>query len=214
MSFWPSRFFLLKIAFVVLLHSINLNFVNFRALSSFCLQPSPIFWRCVCKTVHTCQPDTDRSQMTEIFPIDDAHALTGNGRRACTTQSLTDVSRLDITLVSPILPHSVKKKRHLVRMLLPIHEQVWKNPLAGNEEAHHWGQLVNVIIIESSYNKSTSTVMCEIPITFKWFQTTVRVCHSRISSPALIDIFLEQINTNSLEGFIGILLQSEGGNNL
>ena len=44
--------------------------------------------------VHTCQPD--RSQMTEIFPIDDARALTGNGRRACTAHSLTAVAHLDL----------------------------------------------------------------------------------------------------------------------
>ena len=35
---------------------------------------------------HTCQ--LGRSQMTETFPIDDARALTGNGRRACTSQIL------------------------------------------------------------------------------------------------------------------------------
>ena len=34
--------------------------------------------------LHTCQPD--RSQMTEIFPIDNARALTWNGRRACTAK--------------------------------------------------------------------------------------------------------------------------------
>ena len=30
--------------------------------------------------------------MTEIFPINDANALTGNGRRACSTQSVTVVT--------------------------------------------------------------------------------------------------------------------------
>ena len=73
---------------------------------------------------HTCQPD--RSQMTEIFPIDNARALTWNGRRACTATapSLTAVAHLDITLVSPILSQCVTNRRHSVKMLLPIHEQV------------------------------------------------------------------------------------------
>ena len=44
--------------------------------------------------MHTCQPD--RSQMTEIFPIDNARALTWNVRRACTAHSLTAVAHLDI----------------------------------------------------------------------------------------------------------------------
>ena len=41
--------------------------------------------------------------MTEIFPIGDAHSLTGNGRRACTTQSVTAVAHLNITLVPHIM---------------------------------------------------------------------------------------------------------------
>ena len=55
---------------------------------------------------HTCQPG--RGQMTEIFPIGGAHALTGNGRRACTTQSVTAVAHLNIILVSHIMPHRGK----------------------------------------------------------------------------------------------------------
>ena len=55
--------------------------------------------------------------MTEIFPIDNARALTWNGRRACTAQSLTAVAHLDITLVLPILPQCVTNKRHLGQML-------------------------------------------------------------------------------------------------
>ena len=67
--------------------------------------------------------------MTEIFPIDNTRALTWNGRRACTAQSLTAIAHLDITLMSPILSQCVTNKKQLVKMLLPIHEQVWKNPL-------------------------------------------------------------------------------------
>ena len=57
------------------------------------------------------------------FPIDDARVPTGNGRHACTAQSLTAFAHVDITLVSPILSRSVTNKRHLVKKLLPIHEQ-------------------------------------------------------------------------------------------
>ena len=71
---------------------------------------------------HTCQPD--RSQMTGTFPIDDARALTGNGRRACTAQTLTAVAHQDITLVPAILSHSVTNRRHSVKIALPIHEHV------------------------------------------------------------------------------------------
>ena len=53
----------------------------------------------------------DRSQMTETFPIDDARALTGNGRRACTARSHTAVA-------SHILLHSVANKRYLVKITL------------------------------------------------------------------------------------------------
>ena len=49
--------------------------------------------------------------MTEIVPIDNARALTWNGRRACTAQSLTAVEHLDITLVSPTLSQCVTNKR-------------------------------------------------------------------------------------------------------
>ena len=45
--------------------------------------------------MHTCQPG--RGQMTEIFPIGDAHALTGNA------QSVTAVAHLNISLVSHIM---------------------------------------------------------------------------------------------------------------
>ena len=41
--------------------------------------------------------------MREIFPIGDAQALTGNGRRAPTTQSVTAVAHLNISLVSHIM---------------------------------------------------------------------------------------------------------------
>ena len=55
---------------------------------------------------HTCQPG--RGQMTEIFPIGDAHSLTGSGRRACTTQSVTAVAHLNISLLSHIISHRGK----------------------------------------------------------------------------------------------------------
>ena len=59
--------------------------------------------------------------MTETFPIADARALTGNGRRACTEQILTAVAHLDTTLMSPILSPSAANKLHFENILLPIH---------------------------------------------------------------------------------------------
>ena len=61
--------------------------------------------------LHTCQ--SGRGQMTEIFPIDDAQPLTGNGRRACNTQSLTAVAHSNRTLVSPIMSHRMINTRHM-----------------------------------------------------------------------------------------------------
>ena len=55
--------------------------------------------------------------MTEVFSIDNARALPGNGRRALTT-----VAHLNITIVSHILSHSVTNTRHLLKFVLQIHE--------------------------------------------------------------------------------------------
>ena len=52
-------------------------------------------------SAHTCQPE--KSQMTDIYPINNALELTGNGRRVYTTQTLTAVAHLVIALVSPTL---------------------------------------------------------------------------------------------------------------
>ena len=41
--------------------------------------------------------------MTENFLIDDAHALTGNGRRVCTTQSVTAIAHVNIIIVLHML---------------------------------------------------------------------------------------------------------------
>ena len=62
-------------------------------------------------TYHTCQPD--KSQMTEIFPNDNALtrlALTWNVRRACTAHSLTAVAHLDIIIS---VTHSVTVRSNL-----------------------------------------------------------------------------------------------------
>ena len=78
--------------------------------------------------------------MTEIFPIDDARAFTGNGRRDGVHRTKSDRCRtIAITLVSPILSHIVTNKRHLVKIVLPIHEQVWNNRLRRTGLFQNWG---------------------------------------------------------------------------
>ena len=74
--------------------------------------------------------------MTETFPIDDTHAVIGNGRCACTSQRLTVVAHLNITLVSHIQSHSVTNtERHLVKMLLPIYEWDWCDRILSEGQA-------------------------------------------------------------------------------
>ena len=86
-------------------------------------------------------------------------------------------------------------------------------PLVGNEEAHQWGQMVNVI--ESLYNKSTNAVTSNSNI-FKMLQTTVRVRQSRTLSPSPFNISLEQTKTNALDKGMTLKMwcYTTGGNNL
>ena len=149
-----------------------------RTWGAFSRSPMPIYAVGIAQmpsinTDHTCQPD--RSQMTETFPIADARALTGNGRRACIAHILTAVAHLDIklTVMSPILSPSATNKLHFENILLPIHQQMWKNPFRKTILFQNWA----------------------------WNKCKNHQINEGVGLP-LFNIFLEQTRKNAVKSFI------------
>ena len=118
------------------------------------------------------------------------------------------------------LSHSVTNKMHLLNnFVLPIHEQVWKNPLRRTISFQNWGvgqhetsrpykptrdaldrvwRYVLRLVMKTLTNGAlwlNRAVMSDI-YTFMCFQ-------SKSHTPSIFNIFLAQTKTNASEGFIG-----------